>query len=63
MERRTSGGSSGGSSSSVASGMGPLAIGTDGGECENTVCLYWFILNKTNFWKRFPLGLYLHLER
>ena len=37
---RTSGGSSGGSSSSVASGMGPLAIGTDGGGSVRIPCAY-----------------------
>jgi len=36
----TSGGSSGGSSSSVASGMGPLAIGTDGGGSVRIPCAF-----------------------
>ena len=37
---RTSGGSSGGSSSSVSSGMGPLAIGTDGGGSVRIPCSF-----------------------
>ena len=63
----TSGGSSGGSSSAVASGMGPLSIGTDGGGSVRIPCSFTGIFGikptfgKIPAWPLSPFGTIANL--
>jgi aspartyl-tRNA(Asn)/glutamyl-tRNA(Gln) amidotransferase subunit A len=65
--RKTPGGSSGGAAAAVAAGLGPLALGTDGGGSIRIPCAFTGLFGlkptfgRVPFWPASPMGTVAHM--